>query len=436
MSAYPLLAEFDLNTKFSRQAGGAISRHEFLAHTHALAATLPEAAYALNLCTDRYHFAIAFAACALRGTCSLLPPSTAPGLIAELETGYGAIRIDDATVRGAPAQHNPAPQTPPLIPCERQVAVLFTSGSTGYPRPQAKTWGELQGVTKLTLDRLGLEQRPMNIVATVPPQHSYGFESSVLLALGGSASIHSGHPLYPADVHAALESLPPPRMLVTTPVHLDACLRVGFDWPEIALILSATAPLDPACAREAERRFQAPLQEIYGCSEAGAIATRRTTRQAEWEPYAGISLIETLGGRFQVNAPHLGHPRPLADRLKLLPDGRFKLLGREADQVKIAGKRIGLGELNRRLLAIAGVEDGSFILPEPHSTRLAAVIVAPTLSKHQIRRQLAAVLDPVFLPRPLIKVEKLERNATGKLTRATLLEVISRFDRVHNRAYS
>lgn len=429
MRKYLLLAEPDLNTEFSRQAGRAISRHEFLAHVNALAVTLPRASHALNLCTDRYHFAVAFAACALRCTCSLLPPSAAPRLIAELETHYGAIRIDDATVRAVSAPGDQAPQPPPMIPYDRQVVILFTSGSTGHPQPQAKSWGELRIITALALRRLGLEHRSMHIVATVSPQHSYGFEFSVLLALFGSASIHSGGPLYPADVHAALESSPIPRLLVTTPVHLDACLRAGLDWPETALILSATAPLDPACAHEAERRFQAPLVEIYGCSESGAIATRRTTRHTDWEPYAGLSLIKMPDEQFQVSGPHLPAPRPLADRLKLLPNGRFELLGRKADQIKIAGKRISLGELNRRLLAISGVEDGSFILPKPHSNRLAAVIVAPTLSEHQIRRHLSETLDPVFLPRPLVKVPQLERNVAGKLTRASLLNLIFQFRR-------
>jgi hypothetical protein len=63
----------------------------------------------------------------------------------------------------------------------------------------------------------------VNIVATVPPQHSYGFESSVLLALLGGAAFDSGRPFYPADIVAALERLPRPRALVTTPFHLKTC---------------------------------------------------------------------------------------------------------------------------------------------------------------------------------------------------------------------
>jgi acyl-coenzyme A synthetase/AMP-(fatty) acid ligase len=57
----------------------------------------------------------------------------------------------------------------------------------------------------------------VTLVATVPPQHMYGFESSVLLAMHGGATLDAGRPFYPADVVAALATTPAPRALVTTP---------------------------------------------------------------------------------------------------------------------------------------------------------------------------------------------------------------------------
>jgi acyl-coenzyme A synthetase/AMP-(fatty) acid ligase len=76
--------------------------------------------------------------------------------------------------------------------------------------------------------------------------------------------------------------------------------------------------------------------------------------------------------------------------------------------------------LNAQLNAIPGVVDGAFFLrdEEPQSTgvtRLAAVVVAPTLSVAQLTEHLRRRIDPVFLPRPLLLVDQLPRNATGKL---------------------
>jgi acyl-coenzyme A synthetase/AMP-(fatty) acid ligase len=95
--------------------------------------------------------------------------------------------------------------------------------------------------------------------------------------------------------------------------------------------------------------------------------------------------------------------------------------------LKIAGKRASLGDLNQKLLAIPGVEDGVFIAPENlqnERQRLTALVVAPTLSKKQILHQLTQSIDAAFLPRPLHFVESLPRNSTGKLPREQLVSFL------------
>ena len=77
------------------------------------------------------------------------------------------------------------------------------------------------------LGRTSLEG--LTLVATVSVQHSYGLESSVLLALLGGAAFDSGRPFFPADIAQALAAVPRPRALVTTPFHLKTLLRSGVD---------------------------------------------------------------------------------------------------------------------------------------------------------------------------------------------------------------
>ena len=69
----------------------------------------------------------------------------------------------------------------------------------------------------------------LTLVATVPAQHSYGFESSVLLAMLGGAAFESGRPFYPADIVDSLQRVPRPRALVTTPFHLKTLLAAGVE---------------------------------------------------------------------------------------------------------------------------------------------------------------------------------------------------------------
>ncbi len=74
----------------------------------------------------------------------------------------------------------------------------------------------------------------VSLVATVPSQHMYGFETTVLLGLLGGASFATGRPFYPADIVRALELVPQPRILVTTPFHLKMLLESGVDVPPLA----------------------------------------------------------------------------------------------------------------------------------------------------------------------------------------------------------
>ena len=70
----------------------------------------------------------------------------------------------------------------PQIDSRQRVAVVFTSGSTGIPQPHPKTWGALVSCVQAEALHLGLlHDTPCTIVGTVPPQHMYGFESTVLM---------------------------------------------------------------------------------------------------------------------------------------------------------------------------------------------------------------------------------------------------------------
>jgi acyl-coenzyme A synthetase/AMP-(fatty) acid ligase len=131
-----------------------------------------------------------------------------------------------------------------------------------------------------------------------------------------------------------------------------------------------------------------------------------------------------MGDKVTASGGHIEGRVVLADDLELLPDGRFMLLGRNADLISIAGKRSSLVYLNHQLTAIPGVVDGAFFQPDQASpdgiTRLCAFAVAPGLSERHLLARLRERVDAAFLPRPLLMVDSLPRNSTGKLPRAQL----------------
>jgi acyl-coenzyme A synthetase/AMP-(fatty) acid ligase len=206
---------------------------------------------------------------------------------------------------------------------------------------------------------------------------------------------------------------------------LRTLLGADVDLPALDLIVSATAALSPQLALDAERRFAARLLEIYGSTETGQIAIRRTVETLEWQLWPEVNL-SVLNDRAWAVGGHVERRTPMGDFLELTGERRFILHGRTEDLVNIAGKRGSLGYLNHHLNAIPGVLDGAFFVRDDERseatgvTRLAALVVAPGLDASLLLDRLRERIDPVFLPRPLLFVERLPRNATGKLAREAL----------------
>jgi acyl-coenzyme A synthetase/AMP-(fatty) acid ligase len=240
--------------------------------------------------------------------------------------------------------------------------------------------------------------------------------------------VDAGAPLYPDDVRARIAASSGPRILVTAPVHIRVLVNEPGGMPRADLILSATAPLPAALAAQAEACFGGRLVEIYGCTEAGQVATRRTAQEAHWRCLDDISLFHDEAGTWASGAAVEGRAL-LHDGIDVIGPGTFLLGGRSADLVDVAGKRASLAHLNYQLTSIEGVKDGVFLPREAAGERVArlmALAVAPGLHAETILRALRERIDVAFLPRPLVLVDALPRNALGKLPREALLELIGR----------
>lgn len=428
------------------QGTRAIPLAQFLADVNTVKNQLPNSQHIFNMCADRYHFAVGLAAAIVTGRISLLPSTHTPDMVRQMQVfapdvfclhdlvhceidlpkfQFPELSANATTIDSAIGSSINIPQ----IDSAQLVAIVFTSGSTGTPVPHHKYWGTLQSSVLAEAKRIGLPKEPNSgtIIGTVPAQHMYGLESSVLLALQSGHALSSKQPFYPADIVCALESVPAPRILVSTPVHMRMLLEAKVDIPEVALILSATAPLSLALAQELEQQLNAPLQEIYGSTETGTIATRRPTQTDAWHLFDEVELIQQDGQTFSTGGQALGKV-VMNDVIELKQDKRFLLQGRTADLINIAGRRSSITHLNHQLNSIPGVLDGTFYMPDDdspdHVVRLMACVVAPTLTSQQIIAALRELVAPVFIPRPLFIVPALPRNSTGKLPREALKTMI------------
>ena len=430
--------------------GAPVSRGEFLARVRAVAAKLPQATHVINLCERRDAFIIGLCAAASRGQVTLLPPSRAEDVVAEVQSRHpDSYRMGDAAAASPEKDGSVDVHIDPALPGidgdgraddlsidpESIFVIGFTSGSTGAPMAYPKTFAGFRISTAqnvAALDGLLDHDQQFSVVATVPPQHMYGMELSVLLPLVGPAAVHAGRPFFPQDIAAALTQVPAPRLLVTTPLHLRALVESGVELPELKVIVTATAPLPQELAAAAETRYRCEVREMFGSTETCVIARRRTAHESDWTLLPGVELQLQAEGTL-VLRESLPQPVLLADLVEL--DGRrFALRGRSADLLEIAGKRASLADLTRRLQQVPGVRDGVIVQIAAQAAadaqgvrRLIAIVVADNgVGDEDILAMLRRSSDPVFLPRRILRVDALPRNETGKLPRAEIDAIVER----------
>jgi acyl-coenzyme A synthetase/AMP-(fatty) acid ligase len=284
-----------------------MSARTLLSHVSAIRDQLPNKRYVLNMCQDRYAFLVGFAAALCQDQTTLLPPNQAPEILQQLTGEYpdcyyltdGQEQIaglESLTLKVDTIPDHLSMENPQFLDTHI-AAIAFTSGTTDTPRPNPKTWGSMVQIAKKTGERLALSKNdPVTIVATVPQQHMYGLETSIMLPLQHGWSVHSGRPFFPEDIASALYEQQSQRILVSTPIHLRACVMEQSRFPDVKYTLSATAPLPKHLAKQVEALLHTTIVEIYGFAEAGTIATRRPIQEDSWTLLPELTLVSHTNG--------------------------------------------------------------------------------------------------------------------------------------------
>jgi acyl-coenzyme A synthetase/AMP-(fatty) acid ligase len=419
---------------FALHEGRMIRRGNLWFDVREMARRLPDRPYVFNLCENRYLFCLVLLAAASRGQVCLLPPSGQMAVISEIFSDYPGAYIANERNLQLPALEWFEVESPrsedialePHFDWDRTAVIAFTSGSTGKPKPCAHNLSTFRISAEMAVSSLGFSQQQFLIVSTTPPQHMYGLEASVFWPLFSSLVLYDGRPFFPEDIRRVVETAPWPAVLATTPTHLRSLTKTGGSWGKLACVLSATDTLSEKLAYETYSILGLSPHEIYGSTETLSIASRETLRERLWRPYSKIRLVQDDTGLTYLESPHLQGTTLLHDSFKIEADGRFAVLGRHDDMIKIGGKRASLAELNRRLKDVEGVEDGfCFVQAGGSNEDRLAVVVVSRLDKQCIWEGLKPYVDKIFLPRNVYFVATIPRNEAGKLAKAEMEKLLA-----------
>jgi len=391
----------------------------------------------LITCRGRYEFTVALLAAWLCGRLAILPPNNHPATLNHIRKQHAiGLDIRDGflnTDQNRPPLHSEQTGFDLHFNCRQEAIILYTSGSTGLPRPVRKRIGNLISEIQTLIAELAWPDKP--VVASVPPNHLYGLTFSVLLPLLLQVPIVDACPLHAEEVDETIRQTCA-GTLITVPVHLQSLLGYGIPAENLMTVASA-GPLSQSDAQQWTDRYHNHIVEIYGSSETGIIARRRQLLNQAWHSFSAVQISSSNDGLLQVRSPFI-HPDEgelfqTGDRITTADRQGFNLLGRADSIIKIAGKRVSLSAIEAAIKACDGITDAAAIaVPVQGQIRdkLIWAAVATDRPDHidarTLRRALADRLDPIKIPRRFVITDRLPREANGKLTRQLLISLFSR----------
>ncbi|EKE83415.1 AMP-binding protein [Idiomarina xiamenensis] len=384
---------------------------------------------------SRYRFAVWFIAALKQGMSLCLPGSAQPDWLAQV-SDVDALQLVDQAL--PPVSNKPsvaaANHELTLTLSSNACFSLFTSGSSGAPKRIDKSLAQLQCEAEHLSDTFAQQLQQRRVLSTVTHQHIYGLLWSLWLPLWRQQLIVSQTLI---DMEDWLSALSAPSVLVSSPTHLsrfEELTRVLQNGNQGA-IFSSGGLLAADTAISYQQQLHAAPWEIYGSTETGGIGYRQNhDGEQSWLALPRVSLSQDARGCLAIRSMHLANQQVFQtdDRVELINDRCFRLLGRVDRIVKVAEKRVSLTALEQFLQQHPWVSRCAACLLAQHGGRLALVVelttngqqAAAQMNKHQLnqtfRQYLLQRFERVVLPRYFRYPARLPENATGKVTQAQL----------------
>ncbi|QQC63819.1 AMP-binding protein [Paraburkholderia ginsengisoli] len=429
-----------------RDGGDVLDRAAFRARVAAWIAHMQSVgAQRCALCIDDpFDFACALFALFACGKEPVIPANATPGYLADLADAYDAMLSDadlppfawHASTKASAAANaaiTPTHEQHAAYPIDPQAPLtLYTSGSSGSPKPIRKTLAQFNAEVHTLERQWGALIGDATMLASVPHHHIYGLLFRVLWPLAAGRAFDRALSIEPLQLQSRIAQCGA-SVVVSTPAQLSRWPALpGFAslTPAPRAFFSSGGPLALDTAQQYAAAYGAAPLEIYGSTETGGIAWRRQDETDAWEPVTGIEIRRDEDGALSVRSPHLDHPgwHRTDDQIACDEQGRFRLQGRLDRVLKLDGKRVSLPELEARLALHPYVAQAALVPLAGASRERVGALVALTdagsaalrdegrvLLARTLRRHLAGYVDVVVLPRRWRFRLSLPFDARGKL---------------------
>lgn len=335
--------------------------------------------------------------------------------------------------------------------------VLFTSGSTGLPRPVYRTTAHVLQAAATTAFVAGYPSEA-GAIATLPLDRAYGFNHCLLapgllgrpIALVERFNHHAVLALFASGEYHYWAGTPAMADL------LSRCPLAGSHPAPSRCMIGGR--LSPKLCESFEGRYGVPVRGVYGVTEQGPVAQDADPAPAVRSATVGRALPGTrlcIGddprspfapgtpGRLWISSPWglQGYgfppdlePPPMLDGWWAAPDiahldptGRLTLHGRLDDVVRTAaGHLVNPGTIAAAVEAHPAVTEAAVVALESGSERVIALLAeSPAgVTVGDLRAHLAGSLPPWGQPRVIQTARELPRLPSGRVDRRACIEIL------------
>jgi amino acid adenylation domain-containing protein len=361
--------------------------------------------------------------------------------------------------RGARPQSNDAPKV--RIDPESPVYVLFTSGSTGIPKPVVVPHRALLNHMAWMIETFSFDATDRFLFRTSTTFDASVWEMWAPLLVGASAIITAHEADH--DIQGLLDHLQQGRVSVAqfVPSLLGVLVETGEveKCRDLRMLFSGGEALGPALLRSVSDATSAELVNLYGptecCIDAAFWRSATTTdrgRVAIGSPIdnaflyvldqeqrlAGVGIAgelciggaglfsgyfgqsERTGEALFSNPFGPGFLYRTGDQARLADDGLFEFVGRFDDQIKLNGYRIELGEIDSALERVAGTGRVATVVTTDRQLVSFVAGMDRELNKNALRHGLSELLPRYMIPSQIEQVESLPLRRNGKVDRTAL----------------